>query len=131
MKKSFIGVIIEESLENKSIQKKIKIVKTEVEQVTAEHKTPWIKQWTLHTVEILETKADAIAKELSKSLDSKHNWYADFKNDKIHFIIFRNKVFKINRTHKEQYDAATKYGVSIGIPDYQVDFSPHIKKLER
>ena len=127
----FTGVIIEESLENKSILKKIKIVKTEVEQVTAEHKTPWIEQWILHTVEIPAARAEAVKKELSKALDSKHNWYADFINDRTHFIIFKNKVFKINRTSKKHYEVATKYGVSIGIPDYQVDFSPHIKKWER
>lgn len=125
--KNFVGIIIEESLENKSILKKIKIIKTEIEKVTEEHKTPWINQWTMHTVEIPENQADAVAKELSKSLDSKHDWYADFKNDTAHYIIFRNKVFKINRSKKKEYDAVVKYGVSLGIPDYQLDFSPEIK----
>lgn len=131
MNKNFVGVIIEESLKDKSIFKKIKILKTEVEKVVEEHKTPWIKQWTMHTVEILEKDADKIAMELSKSLESEHNWYADFKNDMIHFIIFRNKVFKINRAKKEEYDEATKYGISLGIPEYQVDFSPYVKEWER
>lgn len=127
----FVGVIIEESLENKDILKKVKIFKTQVEEVTKKHKTPWVKQWTLHTVEILEDKADEIAEELSRSLDYQHNWYADFKDEKVHFIIFRTKVFKIDRTKKEQYDAATKYGVSLGIPKYQVDFSPYVKGWKR
>ena len=131
MSDDFVGVIIEESLEEKEILKKIKILKTKVEQVREEHKTPWIKQWTLHTVEIPKEKADSIAEEISKSLDSEHNWYADFKTDKIHYIIYRNRVFKINRTSKEGYDEATRYGISLGIPEYQVDFSPHIKKWER
>jgi len=128
---NFVGVIIEESLENKEILKKLKIIETKIEDVTPEHKTPWIKQWTLHTVEIPEDKADEIAEELSKSLDSKHNWYSDFKDDKTHFVIFRNKVFKIDRSKREEYDKATKYGISIGIPAYQVDFSLHVKKWKR
>jgi len=127
----FVGVIIEESLENKDVLKKLKIVKTIVEEVTEAHKTPWIKQWTLHTVEIPENKADEIARELSRALDSKHNWYADYKNETTHYIIFREKVFKIDRTSKEQYEGATKYGISIGIPPYQVDFSPHVKEWKR
>ena len=90
MTKNFVGGIIEESLGNKYFLQKVKIIKTKVEQVTEEHKTPWIKQWTLHSVEILEKQADKIAKELSASLDSEHNWYADFKNDKFHYIIFRS-----------------------------------------
>ncbi len=51
----FKGVIIEESLENKQVLKKTKITETEVEAVTEKHKTPWIKQWTLHTAEIKKT----------------------------------------------------------------------------
>lgn len=131
MKNNFIGTIIEESLENKEVLRKVKIIKTKVEKVTAKHKTPWIRQWTLHSVEIQENKAEEIAKDLNASLDSKHNWYADFKNDKIHYIIFYKKVFKVYRSKKEQYDNAAKYGISLGIPDYQVDFSPYVKNLKR
>ena len=126
--KSFIGVIIEESLENKEVLKKVKILKTKIEKVTEKHKTPWVKQWTFHTVEVPENQADTVAKELSKSLDSQHAWYADFKNDRIAYIIFRNRVFKIDRTSKEQHDEAKKYGISLGIPEYQVNFRPILKK---
>ncbi|NQU78412.1 hypothetical protein HQ545_01455 [Candidatus Woesearchaeota archaeon] len=127
----FVGVIIEESLEKKDVLKKVKILKTKVEQVTEKHNTPWIKQWTLHDVEIKETEADDIAKDLSEALDSEHSWYADFKNDKVHYIIFKNKIFKIDRADWEEYGKATKYGISLGIPKHQVDFSPHTKRWER
>jgi hypothetical protein len=122
---NYKGIIIEESLENKDVLKDVKIIETKIEQVTEEHKTPWIKTWTLHEVEIEEDKAKNVAEKLSKSLDSKHNWYADFKNATKHFIIFRNKVFYINRK-KEEYEKVKKYGVSLSIPDYQLDFSPDI-----
>ena len=101
------GVIIEESLSDASVLKEVKILSTEVEPVTEEHKTPWIKQWTMHNVEIEADKADAVAEQLSRSLDNDHSWYADFKNDTIHYIIFKNKVFKIDRS-KEEYQEATK-----------------------
>ena len=70
MADNFRGVIIEESLGNKSVLKRIKIIKTKIEKVTAKHQTPWLKQWTLHTVEIPEKNAGKIAKELSKSLET-------------------------------------------------------------
>src|SRR3989338_2413915 len=128
---NFTGVIIEESLEKKDVLKKVKILKTKVEQVTEKHKTSWIKQWTLHTVEIPENKSDKIAKELSTSLDAKHSWYADFKNKAFHYIIFRNNVFKVDRSKPEQYRKVTEYGLTLGIPDYQLDFSPHITEWKR
>ncbi len=128
---NYKGVIIEESLKAKDILGRIKILSTKVEQVADKHKTPWLKQWTLHTVEISEKEAESIAGEISKSLDSEHPWYADFKNETVHFIIFRNKVFKTDRTSKEQYDEAKEYGISLGIPPYQVDFHPEVKEWER
>ena len=132
MEKDFVGVIIEESLENKEVLKKVRVVKTKVEQVTEKHQTPYLKQWTLHTIEIPESQMNAIAKEISKSLASEHgNWYADFKNDSYHYVIFRNKVFKVDRSKPEQYKEVTEYGVSLGIPDYQLDFSPDIEEWRR
>jgi hypothetical protein len=122
----FVGVIIEESLENKSVLKKVKILSTKIEAVAKKHQTPWLSQWTLHTIEVPEGKAQEIAEELSKSLDRKHggSWYADFKDKTRHYIIFRNKIFFIDRTSKEQYAEAKRYGLSLGIPEYQVDFHP-------
>ena len=113
------------------ILKEVKILSTKIEKVTEKHKTPWLKQWTLNTVEINADKAAKISIELSKSLKSTHNWYADFKNNQFHFIIFRNKIFRIDRTNKEQYDQAKKYGISLGIPEYQVDFHPETKEWKR
>jgi len=131
MAENFIGVIIKESLEKKDVLKKVKIIKTKVEKVRERHQTPWIKQWTLHTIEIPGKNADLIAEEISKTLDSEHNWYADFKNSKFHYVIFHYKVFKIDRSKKEQYDAVVRYGVSLGIPDYQLNFSPAIEEWKR
>lgn len=133
MTKDFKGVIIEESLTDTSVLKEVEITSTKVEPVTKDHATPWLKQWTLHTVVIPGKLAKAIAEKVSQSLDPEHggSWYADFKNDSTHYVIFRNKVFKIDRSQPEQYNAATAYGISLGIPEYQVDFSPHIMEWKR
>lgn len=128
---TYTGTIIEESLEKRGILKKIRIVSTEVEPVTEKHKTPWIAQWTLHFVEIPEDKVKNIADEISRALDPLHDWYADFKNDIHHYIIFRNKVFFVDRFSKKEYDEAKQYGLSLGIPEYQVDFHPDIEAWGR
>lgn len=120
------GTIIEESLGDPGILKSVKIIETKVEQVTETHKTPWLKKWTIHTVEIPEAKAADIADRIEKVLDSEHPWYADFKNVETHYIIFRNKTFRVNRKSEAEYRAAKEYGISLGIPEYQVDFSPEV-----
>lgn len=116
------GIVIEESLQDLTILKQLKIISSKVEKVTESHKTPWLKQWTLHAVEIGEGDAQNVADKLSAALDSEHDWYADFRNDKFHFIIFRDKVFKVDRDKPEEYEKVKEYGVSLGIPDYQLDF---------
>ncbi len=129
LSKPYGGVIIEESLEDKSILSKLKILETEVENVTDRHKTPWLMRWTKHTVEVPEEEAQDVAQHLAKAivLTHKGSWYADFKNKQFHYIIFRDKVFKVDRQNKEQYDEVNKFGEALGIPSYQLDFSPQIK----
>lgn len=129
---NYEGVIIEESLEDKSVLDEVRIVNTKIEQVTEEHQTPWLEKWTLHTVEIPEEKVAQIAEKLSQSFDKEHtDWYADFKNEKYHYVVFTGKVFKVDRDNVEEYRPVVKHGLSIGIPDYQLDFTPEIKQWER
>lgn len=118
------GIVIEESLEDRAVLSKLKVVKKKVSMVTAKHKTPWLERWTLDTIELDEDQARSVAEAISRSIDSQHgSWFADFLNDRNHFVIFRDKVFLIDRRSKEQYDEAVKYGLSIGIPAYQLDFA--------
>lgn len=118
------GVVIEESLGNKKILAKFSILKTRREKVTSKHKTPWLKQWTLHTIQIAEKNIDTTAEELSEIILSKqkHAWYVDFKNEKYHYIIFPSKVFKVDLQNPTLYKTAKEYGESLGIPSYQMQF---------
>lgn len=130
---NYRGVIIEESLTNKAILQKVRIISTKVERVTEKHETPWLTKWTLRTVEIPEDQAQEMAKAISQSLDYTNgtSWYADFKNDMNHYIIFQNKIFFIDRHSKAQYDEAKHYGLSLGIPAHQVDFHHSLIRTNR
>lgn len=123
---NYRGVIIEESLIDTSVLKQVRILSTKVEKVIERHKTPWLKRWTLHTVEISEGEAENFADVLSRAMDPRHGgaWYADFKNDKTHYIIFLNKVFRVDRRGPEGYAPVKEYGLRLGIPKYQLNFSP-------
>lgn len=121
--KKYSGCIIEESLTNKDVLKEFIITRTNVEKVTEESNTPDLDVWTMHIVEIAENKIESIVPLLSKSIDgSRKNggWYTDLKSDDWHYIIFSGKVFKVDRSSGEQYEQAKEYGMSIGIPEYQL-----------
>ena len=72
-----------------------------------------------------------IADRLSVDLEKIHNWYADFKNEQYHYIIYRGKVFKVDLQNPILYKEAKQYGISLGIPEYQVDFVPEDPVWER
>jgi len=124
---NYKGIIIEESLSDKSLLKELKIISTEIEEVTEAEQTPWLKKWTLYTVEIPDDQIVVMVEKISKALEGEHVWYADFKNEKHHYIVFRGKIFKVDRNKPLEYEEAKKYGLSLGIPDYQLDLSPNIK----
>ena len=119
------GIIIEESLKYKEPLALVTITDTKVEQVTEAHKTPWLKTWTLHTVTVPEDDAEKLAELLSHSLDG-DSWYVDYRNRTTHYVVFPGKVFRADRSKPEQYEAIKKYGVGLGIPDYQLTFSAEI-----
>ncbi len=121
---NFKGVIIEESLKDKSILKALEILKTRVEEVTPKHLTPWLKRWTLHTVSIPAQNADEIAKKISKSFDYSHKsaWYADFNNGEQFYVIYKDKIFKWKKGESIGPQKARDWGITLGIPQYQVDF---------
>ncbi len=127
---TYQGVIIEESLGDKAVLGGVKIIKTKVSPTTEKHRTPWVKQWTMHAVEVAEEDADKVAEQLSEDLDKEHAWYADFKNESYHYIIYRGKVFKVDLKNPTLYKDAKEFGIALGIPEYQVDFAPGDKIFE-
>jgi hypothetical protein len=88
------GVIIEESLKDKSVLKEIKILRTISEKVTKIHRTPWLSQWTIHNVLVSEEKIDLISEKIQKSLDDSHEWYVELKNKRNEIMIFHDNIIK-------------------------------------
>jgi len=117
---NYHGDIIEESLENKDILKKLNIIATRVEKVVDKHQTPWLSRWTLDAIEVEDNEADNLATKLSKALEARHGWYIDYRNDVYHYVIFKDRVFKLDRRKKTDYEEMIKYGLSKGTPNHQL-----------
>lgn len=102
------GTIIENSLANKEILKKLRINKT------------WQEgDWILHSVALDE---DQIS-ELSRSLDNgpwyTHIWHQGKDDVK---VIYKDKTFDIKFSDKSTWIDAVEHGKTIGIPKEQLDF---------
>ncbi len=92
------GIIVEESLSDRSVLDEVVIVSTEIEEVTEGFGTPWVGQWTLRSVEIEDERIDGVAKRISESIDEEHrgSWFADLENGERHVIVFSGKGFVVN-----------------------------------
>ena len=118
--RKYEGCIIEESLGNKDIITFFDIARTEIVPVTEAIATPWLKNWTMHMVEIDEMYINDAVIKLKSALNNEGNWYVDLKNEDYHYIIFNDKIFKVNRSSQEQYNEVKQYGLARGIPVYQL-----------
>lgn len=115
----FTGLLLKESLKDKSILDVIRVTKTETWDVdNAADFQP--KIWTAIYFEGDENQADVIAEKLSQSL--KPRWYVNISTENNVYVIFPNKVFKYTKGDKQRRAEAIKYGQSLGIPDRQLDW---------
>ena len=122
----YVGVIIEESLRDTGVLRELRIVRTSQQPVTEWHRTPWVRQWTLHVVEIADEAAERLAGRLAEAIDTTHGaWYADFKNHDTHYVVFAGHVFRVQRAAPAAYEDAKAYGRALGIPEYQLDFDTY------
>lgn len=102
------GIIIENSLQDKSLLEKIQINRT------------WQEgDWILHEIEVDEKEVPEIGKYISNGPWYIHLWNVgedDFA------IIFKDKTFYVKKSDPSSFTEAIAYGKSIGIPDEQLDF---------
>jgi len=102
------GTVIENSLADKNILKRIQI-----------QNTRQAGDWVLHDVLVDETQIPELSKSLAEGPWYIHLWEGG-KDDVI--VIFKNKIFKIKFSDKTTWADAVAYGKSISIPDEQLDF---------
>ena len=120
----YLGTIIAESLGDTTVLRRLTIVSTRIEAVTDWHATPWLRQWTFHTVTVPEEDADEVAALIGRAIDREHamSWYADYKNDSHHYVIFSDCAFYIDRRNPDEYEEARVYGIGRGLPAHRADF---------
>lgn len=113
MENEYKGTIVEESLTDNRIINDLKIIAVKI----SSDENPE-DRWHLYTV--LVTNEDI--EKLSKSIKPK--WYMHFWNnrDKNIIAIFKDKKFEFDYDDKSSWIPAVEYGISLGIPEEQLDF---------
>ena len=108
------GVILEESLEDKSLLKLVNIIKTNKEKLEGENRV-----MTFYKIEVGDKEKDEFVKKAIKAI--KQGFYLHIVKDKVMYVIFRNHMYKFSKGYPE-LEEAREEGVNMGIPKEQMPF---------
>jgi len=102
------GTIIENSLTDPAVLKELSILKS------------WsTSTWNLHHVSLDRPQALKLASYIKAGPWYMHFWESG--TDDV-LVVFKDKTFDIKHSDKSTWQEAIDYGISIGVPDKQLDF---------
>jgi len=113
------GVLLEESLEDKSLLNLVKIIDTEKDTLEGENKI-----LTFHKIEVSEANKDAFVRTAIQKI--KQKFYLHIVKKGVMYVIFRKSMYKFSKGYPE-LEEAREHGISIGIPKEQMPFEQMIK----
>jgi len=108
------GVIIEESLEDKSLLNLVKVIQTEKVQLEGENRFV-----TFHKIELDDNNKKEFIERAIKSI--KQGFYLHICDKGVMYVVFKDHMFKFSKDYPE-LEVARQYGKSIGILEEQMPF---------
>lgn len=80
-------------------------------------------RWTMIFFRIDDADAERLASWFADSLISEPGvWYADFRNDAEHFVIFPGRIFRYRLDDHDARQQAVDHGRRLGVPEAQLDW---------
>ena len=115
----FQGVLIKESIDDDCVIDRISVHKTELWNVGG---SP--KYWTaLHFTSNDVSLPDHLSKAMISDPERGGNWFADFKNGDIKYIVFRNKILKYRIGDLSEKNKVKNECRKMGITDEEMNWS--------
>ena len=120
----FYGMISSEALKNPLILNDFVPIK-----VVVDYKpSSGMPYWHRYLLKIEDREIDSITRLLAPLINAE--WYAVFWNDKIVYVLFKDKVFTLKKEENWQsgeYLNMKKYGISHGVEEEYLDFNERFK----
>ena len=116
------GVIIEESLEDKSLLSLVKIISSR--QTTLENESER-GVLTFHSLELEDSNLDEFIETAQKS--NKDSFYIHICKGNEMIVVFKNKVFRFSSDNSAELNKAREYGISVGVFKEQMPFEKLIE----
>lgn len=116
------GVIIEESLEDKSILNLVRIVRSKKTTLEKEDERGFL---TFHYIESDDDKKEEFVKKAATSI--KDRYYLHICKEGVMIVVFKNKMFEFSSNELDKLNEARNYGLFVGILKVQMPFEVLIK----
>jgi hypothetical protein len=78
--------------------------------------------WTFVDFEIPDEQADRLAAALAAALLPDDGWYADFRSDEEHVVVFAGRVFRYRVGDAAARALVVEHGRAAGTPERQLDW---------
>ena len=114
--KLWLGVLIEESLEDPAVLKKVSIVSTECTHLEDETQG---QQLQFNKIEVSESDVEDICLEVSRVI--RPTWYFHIVSGSKMFVVFRDEIMKAEKSDPESIERIIKYGTTHGILPEQIE----------
>jgi len=80
-------------------------------------------RWTMIFFRVEDADTERLAAWFADSLIGEPGvWYADFRNDAEHFVIFPGRIFRYRRDDHDARAQAVDHGRRLGVPEAQLDW---------
>lgn len=112
------GILVDVSQKDKLIFKKLKILG---------QKKSSNDDWTLYRIGVPPKNIDEMIGQIQDNMLD--GFYFHFYEDDELIVVFKKRIFRI-KTDKSTWTGAIEYGMSLGIPERQLDFYPCREKDE-
>ena len=114
--KLWLGVLIEESLEDPAVLKKINIVKTECMRLEEEGQG---QQLQFHKIEVSESDVEDVCFEISRAI--RPTWYFHIVSGSKMIVVFRDEIMRAEKSDPESIERIIKYGTTHGVLPEQIE----------
>ncbi len=121
----FYGMISSEGLENPLVLNSFNPSRVVIDY---QPKSTGSSYWHRYLLQIEDEKIDSVVNQFRNLM--KHGWYSIFWNDKTVYVVFKDKVFKLEKEKvwkSEEYKNVRRYGIEHGVQEEYLDFNERFK----
>lgn len=106
------GVIVREGLKDAQIIKQLEVLERKVTREVAP-----VRRWHLYKVRVTRNEIKMLGKNLASP-----KWYMHFWQARRVIAVFHDKQFEFDYDDKTSWEPVIEHGLSLGIPQDQLDF---------